>query len=165
MRYIIPLLVLLFTLAACDDDKEEARPNIYDGFTVAPQMPHAGDSLTLTAHVREPGAHQIKMTYTWQLAVRVERDGMEADSLVKETIKVPADGQQYRDAAWRTRLPADAIAGREARLELYVTSENTVDLGSQVFTVPAGEGRIGRFTITTSTLYNKASGSCTFMVR
>lgn len=73
---------LCFAAVSCDDTDSESYMPVYDGFSVEPTAPIAGDTITFTAVQQKKGHLIYHADYKWTLTYATRNDEGNADTVI-----------------------------------------------------------------------------------
>ncbi len=161
---LLPVLFVL-TLVSCEDDKECVPPS-FKGFLYEPSPAHPGDSVTITACMRDRGQHVYGPKYTWKVTL----DTLDTETGVTGTWEYKLTQKASisdPDPQVKVPIPHTALEGTTATCTFSAVYNNSVDgVPGRGVACPTLEGYLGTFqpSVVTAVLYSEANGRLTFKI-
>ncbi len=166
MKTIRLLIMGLFALClfACDNEKEGARPPVFQGFKYEPQVVHAGDKVTITAVQIQQGVHLYGAQHNWVLKVQTIENGETTECTLSYSTPSGTHVSCYDNPTWEVTIPANTISGRYT-CQFSASWNNAADAEQNSYNGGTGTGCTGSINSISSTLYSRANGSFTLPVQ
>ena len=162
--YLILLGLVCLGMTGCDKENEGCFPPVYEGFSYEPSVVYAGDSVFITAVQQKKGHYLNATDYRWSMTVQIDEDGEAKDSTLAFSMHTNYGGLDSSNPKWRTKLPANTIAGSYT-CSFSARWSNSADGIGGDFSGGTGEGCTGSIISYSYTLYSEARGTFRLPVR